>query len=118
MHDHSRAVVGLFLGWLHHLSRSSRRKILGIHRLDRRCLLPDTGFARFACLCDIASGDFDAYPGFSPPMGSTQADRALDNPNLAVRLGHRRVCLFNALQMVPSRNVTQAKSCAWQLFDV
>src|SRR5207245_10164461 len=41
-------------------------------------------------------------------MGSPQADRALDDPNLAIRLRHRRVCVFNALQMVSSRNVMQA----------
>jgi len=108
MHDHSRGVVGLFFGWLHHLSRSSRREIVGIHRLDRRRLLPDTGFARFACLCDIAFGDFDAYPGLSTPMGSTQANRALDNSDLAVRFCHRRACLFNALQVVSSRNLMRA----------
>ncbi len=73
--------------------------------MDRRHLLPDIGFARLACLCDVASGDFDAYPGFSPPMGSTQAHRALDDPDLALRLGHRCLCLFDALQMVPPGNV-------------
>jgi len=108
MHDHSCDVVGLFFGWLHHLSRPSRRKIFGIHRLDRRGLLPDTGFARSACLCDVAPGDFDAYPGFSPQMGPAQTDRALDDPDLALRLCHRRVCLFNALQMVSTGSVTQA----------
>ena len=105
MHDHSGGVVGLFFGRLHHLSRSSRRKIVGIHRLDRRRLLPDTGFARFACLCDIAFGDFDAYPGLSPPMGSTQANRALDDSNLAIRVDHRGACIFDALQVVSSRVV-------------
>jgi hypothetical protein len=145
MHDHGRHLVGMFFGWLHHLSRSSRRKIVRLHRLDCRRLFPDTGFARFTCLCDIASGGFDAYPGFSPPMGSTQADRTLDDSDLAVRLDHRGVCVFDALQMVPSRAVAvalwatqraraktlaprfpqgsgyrcgHAKPCAWQLFDV
>jgi hypothetical protein len=108
MHDHSRGIVDLFLGWLHHLSRPSRRKIFGIHRLDRGRLLPDTGFARFACLCDIASGDFDAYPSFSPPMGPAQADCTLDSSDLAVRFCHWCACLFNALQMVPSGHVMQA----------
>jgi hypothetical protein len=105
MHDHSGDLVGLFFGRLHYLSRPGRRKIFGIHRLDSRYLLPDTGFARSACLCDVASGDLDAYPSFSPPMEPAQADRALDDPNLALRLGHRCPCLFDALQMVPSRNV-------------
>ena len=41
-------------------------------------------------------------------MGSTQAHRALDGPYLVVRLGHRRACLFNALQMVPPGNVMPA----------
>src|SRR5206468_2295953 len=69
---------------------------------------------------------------------------ALDHPNLAVCLGHRRACVFDALQMVSSGTVTvalwatphvsanvsvvlptgkrlqmhHAKSCARQLFDV
>src|SRR5436190_48184 len=41
-------------------------------------------------------------------MGSSQTDRALDDPNLAIRLGHRRVCVFDALQMVSSGSVIQA----------
>src|SRR5262249_7190016 len=98
-------------------------------------LLSHPGFARSACLCDVASGDCDARSGFSSPMGSPQANRALDDPNLAVRLGHRRVCVFYALQMVSSWSVMQAilpatsqaqtgssgphaKSCTWRLFDV
>jgi hypothetical protein len=108
VHDHGRALIGLFSGWLYHLSRSRRRKIFRIHRLDRRRLLPNTGFARSACLCDVASGDFDPGSGFSSPMGSSQADRALDDPNLAIRFRHGRVCVFNALQMVSSGNVMQA----------
>ena len=108
MHDHSRDLIGLFFGWLHHLSRASRRKIFGIHRLDRRRLLSDTGFARSACLCDFTPGDFDAYPGFSPPVGPAQTDRTLDDPDLALRLDHRGVCVFDALQMVSSGNVMQA----------
>ncbi len=136
MHDHSRDLLVLFLGWLHHLSLPSGRKIFGIHRLDRRRLLPDTGFARSACLCDVAPGDFDACPSFSPPMGPAQADRALDDSNLAVRLDHRRARIFDALQMVSSGEVNRqsclqgckeyadrivcshAQSCARQLFDV
>ena len=35
-------------------------------------------------------------------MGPTQADRALDDPNLAVRIGYWRSSLLNALPMVPS----------------
>ena len=107
MHDHGRGLIDLFSGWLYHLSRSRRRKIFRIHRLDRRRLLPNTGFARSACLRDVASGDFDAYPGFSAPMGPAQTDRALDDSNLAVRFSHRCACLFNALQVVSSRNVMQ-----------
>jgi hypothetical protein len=41
-------------------------------------------------------------------MGSSQADRALDDPNLAVRLRYGRVCVFDALQMVSSGSVMQA----------
>ena len=39
MHDHGRHFVGLFFGWLHHLSRAGRREIFGIHRLDSHVLL-------------------------------------------------------------------------------
>ena len=35
-------------------------------------------------------------------MGPAQADRALDDPNLAVRVGYRSSRLLNALQMVSS----------------
>jgi hypothetical protein len=108
MHDNSRDLVGLFFGRLHYLSRPGRREIFGIHRLDRRYLLPDPGFARSTCFCNVASGDFDAYPGFSAPMGPAQTDRALDDSNLAVRVDHRGVCVFDALQMVSSGNVMRA----------
>ena len=97
VHDHGRAFIGLFSGWLHRLPRPSWRKIFGIHRLDRRRLLPTTGFARSACLCDVASSDFDASSGFSSPMGLSQAYRALDDPNLAIRLRHGRAGVFDAL---------------------
>jgi len=43
-------------------------------------------------------------------MGSTQADRALDGPNLVVRLGHGRAGLFDALPMVPSGKVARYSS--------
>ena len=112
MHDHSRDLVGLFFGRLRYLSRPGRRKVFGIHRLDRRYLLPYTGFARSACFCDVASGDLDAYPGFSPPMGPAQTHRTLDDPDLAVRLDYRSPRLFDALQMVPSGNVTRQDVCA------
>ena len=35
-------------------------------------------------------------------MGPAQADRALDDPDLAVRIGYWRSSLLNALPMVPS----------------
>ncbi len=108
LHDHSGGFIHIFSRRLHHLSCAGRRKIVGIHRLDCRRLLPDTGFACSACLCDVASCDCDACSGLSSPMGSTQAHRALDGPYLVVRLGHRRACLFNALQMVPPGNVMPA----------
>ena len=108
VHDHGRGLIGLFPGWLHRLPCAGWRKIFGIQRLDRRSLLPNTGFARSACLCDVASGGFDPGSGFSSSMGSSQADRALDDPNLAVRLRYGRVCVFDALQMVSSGNVMQA----------
>ena len=106
MHDHRRGFLDLFPDWLHHLSRERWRKILGIHGVDRRYLLSDIGFARSACLCDAASGDYHTCPGYSPPMGSPQADRTLDDPNLALRLPHGRARVFDALQVVSARGVT------------
>jgi hypothetical protein len=41
-------------------------------------------------------------------MGPAQADRALDDPNLAVRVGYRSSHLLNALQMVPSAHALSA----------
>ena len=74
--------------------------------MDRGNLFPDTSVARFACLCDATSGDYHTRSGFSPPMGSPQADRALDDPNLALRLGHGRARVLDALQVVSARGVT------------
>ena len=45
-------------------------------------------------------------------MGPAQADRALDDPNLALRLCHRRSRLFNALQMVPTSGALSAVASA------
>ena len=45
-------------------------------------------------------------------MGPAQADRALDDPNLAVRVGYRSFRLLNALQMVPSTGALGAVSSA------
>ena len=45
-------------------------------------------------------------------MGPAQADRALDDPNLAVRIGYRSSRLLNALQMVPSTGTLRAVSSA------
>ena len=73
--------------------------------MDRRRLLPNVGLARSSCLCHAASGDFDACSGFSSPLGSPQADRALDDPDLAVRLRYRRACIFNALPLVSTGSV-------------
>ena len=108
VHDYGRGLIGLFPGWLHCLPCAGWRKILGIQRLDRCRLLPNIGFARSACLCDVASGDFDPGSGFSSSMGWPQADSALDDPNLAVRFRHGRVRVFDALQMVSSGNVIRA----------
>ena len=74
--------------------------------MDRRNLLSNPGFARSACLCDAASGDYHIGSGFSPQMGSPQANRALDNPDMALRLGYRRARVFDALQVVSARGVT------------
>ena len=74
--------------------------------MDRRNLLPDTGIARSACFCDPPSGDYDARSGFSPQMGSPQTNRALDDPDLALRLSHSGVRVLDALQVVSAGGVT------------
>jgi len=102
VHDDSSSLFCLFSGWLHHLSCARWGEILWIHRLGRGGLLSDPRLARSAGLCDAAVGHYDACSGFSSPMGPAQADRALDDPNLAVRVGYGRSSLFNALPMVPS----------------
>jgi hypothetical protein len=102
VHDNSSGLVCLFSDWLYHLSCARRREIFRIHRLARGGLLSGPGLACPAGLCDAAAGDFDTRSRFSSPMGSAHADRALDDPNLALRVGHRGSRLFNALQMVPS----------------
>ena len=106
MHDHGGGFLDLFPYGLHHLSRKRWRKIFGIHGMDRCHLLSDTGFACSACVCDAAFGDYHTYSGFSSPMGSPQADRTLDDPDLALCLSDRRACVFDALQMVPARGMT------------
>jgi hypothetical protein len=74
--------------------------------VDCRNLFSDTGIARSACFRDPPSGDYDAPSGFSPQMGSAQANRALDDPNLALRLSHRGVRVLNALQVVSPGGLT------------
>ena len=74
--------------------------------MDRRILLPDAGVARSACFCDAASGDYHARSGFSTQMGSPQANRALDDPNLALRFNYWRARVLDALQVVSTRGVT------------
>jgi hypothetical protein len=108
VHDHSIAVVCLFSGRLHHLSCARWRKIFRIHRLDRGVLLSDPRLARSAGIYDAAAGHFDACSSFSSQMGPAQADRALDDPNLAVRVGYRRSSLFNALSVVSSTTALSA----------
>jgi len=107
MHDHRGGFLNLFSHRLHHLSRERWREIFRIYGMDRGYLLSDIGFARSACLCDTASGDYYPYAGFSPQMGSPQTDRALDDPDLALCLGHRRARIFDALQVVSAGGVTR-----------
>ncbi len=108
VHDYSPLFVCLFSGWVHHLSCARWREIFRLHRLGRGGLLSDPCLARSAGLCDVAVGHFDANSGFSSPMGPAQADRALDDPDLAVRVRHRRCRLLDALQMVPSAGALTA----------
>lgn len=110
VYDHSRDFVNMFSGGLHHLSCGSGRKIFGIHRVDRRRLLPDTRLACAACFCDVAPGDLDTYSSFPPAMGSTQAHRTLDNPDLAVRVGDGRSRVLDALQMVSAGRVIRCET--------
>ena len=112
VHDCSPPLVCLFSDWLHHLSCARWREIFRIHRLDRWGLLSDASLARSAGVCDAAIGYFDACSGFSSPMGPAQADRALDDPNLALRVGYRSFRLLNALQMVSSTGALNAASSA------
>lgn len=102
MHDRGSRLIYLFLGWLHHLSRARWREIFRIHRLDRWRLLSDPCLACSAGVCNAAVGCFDAYPGFSPPMGPAQTDRSVDDPDLAIRICHWSSRLFNALPVVPA----------------
>src|SRR5215471_10044459 len=102
MHDHSPHFVSLFFNWLHHLSCARWREIFGVYRLARGGLLSDPGLARSAGVCDAAIGHYDACSGLSSPMGPSQTDRALDDPNLALCVRHRSSRLFDALPMVPS----------------
>jgi len=74
--------------------------------MDCRCLFSDTGYACIACFCDAASGGYHPYSGVSAAMGSPQANRALDDPDLALCLSHRRACVFGALQMVSFGRLT------------
>lgn len=106
MHDHRRDFLNLFPDGLHHLSRERWRKIFGVYGMDRCHLLSDPGFACSPCVCDAASGDYHIGPGFSPQMGSPQANCALGDPDLALRLSHGRARVLNALQMVSARDVT------------
>ena len=73
---------------------------------------PHPGLARSAGVCDAAVGHYDACSGFSSPMGPAQANRALDDPDLAVRVGHRSSRLLNALPMVPSTGALTAVATA------
>ena len=126
LHDYRPPVVCLFSDWLHHLSRARWREIFRIHWLDRGGLLSDPGIARSAGVCDAAVGHFDACSGFSSPMGPAQADRALDDPNLALRVRHGSSRVLNAIPMVPTVGALtgalvdppMSKSCARRLFDV
>ncbi len=102
MHDHGPDLLSLLSGRLRHLSCSRWREILWIHRLGRCGLLSHARFARSPCVCDFASGDFDPRSSFSAPMGQARMDRALDGPDLALCLCHRRARLFDAIQVVPS----------------
>ena len=102
LHDYSPSLVCLFSGWLHHLSCARWREIFGIYRLDRGRLFSNSGLSRSIGVCDAAIGHFDARTGFSSQMGQAQADRALDDPDLAVRLDYRSSRLPNALPMVSS----------------
>ena len=108
VHDHSLDVIFLFSGWLHHLSCAGWREIFGLHWLARRGLLPDAGLARSSGIFDVAADDSHAHSGFSSPMGPAQADRPLDDPDLALRVCYRRAGLFNALPMVPSTGALAA----------
>ena len=101
----------LFLDGLHYLSRPNvGEKSSGYTGWIAAIYFPILASHVLLAFVTLASGDYDACPGFSPQMGSPQANRALDDPNLALRLSHRRVRVFDALQVVSARGVTQ-QSC-------
>ena len=114
VHDHSAHLVCLFFDWLHHLSCSRWREIFRIHRLARGSILSDTGLARSAGVRDAAVGHFNAYSRISSAMGPAQADRALDDSDLALRVCHRSSRLFNALPIVPFAGALTAITSAPQ----
>ena len=112
VHDHSRSLVCLLSGWLHHLSCARWREIFGIYGLDCGDLLSDSGLARSARVCDATVGHFDACSGFSSQMGPAQADRALDDSDLALRVYHRSSRLLNAVPLVSSTYALSALASA------
>ena len=114
MHDHGPDFLCLLFGRLRHLPCSRWREIFRIHRLACCGLLSDARFARSPCVCDFAAGDFDPRSGLSSPMGQAQTDRTLDGPDLALCLRDGRIRLFDAIQMVSSREC-DAASRAWQI---
>ena len=82
-------------------------------RRYRGHLFHDIDLAHPARLRHAAAGHHDARPGFSSPLGSSPAHRAMDDADLALRFGDGRACLPHALQMVPA-----AESCVRRLVDV
>lgn len=118
LHDHSPYFVDMFSGGVYRVSRSSRREILRIYRLDCRRLLSVTRYARSTRFCDASSRDLDAHPGFSSPLGTPQTNSTLDHSDLVVRLGDRCPGLSDALQVVSAGSKARAIAGSARLMSV
>src|SRR5438067_11801478 len=105
LHDRRADCIERFSCRLHYLSRACRRKVLRLSWLDRVDLLPDFDHAHFARVRDAAARHRHARSGFSTPVGSTSPHRALDDADLALRLGHWGSRLHDALSLVPATKI-------------
>ena len=91
-----------FLAGYIDLSRARRGKILRLYRAHGVDLFSDVDLTHPARLRHTPARHYDARSRFPAPLGPASTNRALDDADLALRVGHRRACLPHALQMVPA----------------